>query len=135
MSQAKPYPQWRKRIDATKERYLPWPSEAQFIKVMGRWWLLFNGFKHQYPVGPYRADFACPRLHIIIEIDGEGKVPKFDIVKIQEYRDAQAAREAYLLRTGWKVLHVPYYAIKHHPQRTRRGVIRWIKKPVANMEI
>jgi very-short-patch-repair endonuclease len=135
MSARKPYPQWRKNLDATRERYLPWPSEAQFIKMMGRWWLLVNGFKHQFPIGPYRADFASPRLRVVIEVDGEGKVPKHDIIKIQDYWDAQAAREAYLLRAGWHVLHVRYYDIRNHPNRTRSGVIKWIKKPVQQLDI
>jgi very-short-patch-repair endonuclease len=131
----KHYPLWRKRVDTVKERYLPWPSEAAFIKMMGRWWLLINGFKHQYEVPPYRADFACPRLRIIIEVDGASKVPKYDIVKIQEYWEAQADRDAFLQRRGWHVLHVPYYAIKHHPRRTRRAVVKWLKHPVEHLEI
>jgi len=31
-----------------------------------------NGFRfrRQYPVGPYVADFACPEMRLVIEVDG-----------------------------------------------------------------
>lgn len=40
------------------------------------WWLLRNrtlaGFKfrRQHPVGPFFADFCCPELRLIVELEG-----------------------------------------------------------------
>jgi len=40
------------------------------------WWLLrgrqLSGFKfrRQYPIGPFFADFCCPELKLVIELEG-----------------------------------------------------------------
>jgi very-short-patch-repair endonuclease len=116
-------------MDGVREYIFPWQSEKDFIKRMGRFWLWRRGFKHQVVVGPYRADFASSKLHQIIEVDGASKVPKFDVVKIQEYREAQAVRERYLMNHGWSILHIPVYAIQNHPRVMKREVSKWVSNP------
>ena len=63
-------------------------------------------FRRQVPVGPYYADFACLALRLLIECDGD-----------QHGRDAgrlrDAARDAYLTRTGWNVLRLPNALVLH----------------------
>ena len=54
-------------------------------------------FRRQMPIGGYIADFACPSLKLIVEIDGS-----------QHGRDgklrADASRSAALENLGWEVL-------------------------------
>lgn len=55
------------------------------------------GFRRQYPVGDYIADFACPTHKLILEIDGsQHGLPS------QLKRDAM--RTAKLGGTGWIVI-------------------------------
>lgn len=52
-------------------------------------------FRRQHPIGPFFADFACPEMWCIVEIDGG-------------YHDAvheeDRSRQAYLEDAGWRVL-------------------------------
>jgi len=56
-------------------------------------------FRRQHPVGPYVADFACPTLRLIIEVDGE--VHQLPSVA-QRDRERTIALEA----LGWTVVRV-----------------------------
>ena len=63
-------------------------------------------FRRQVPIGPYYADFACVALRLVVECDGD-----------QHGRDERmrdAARDAYLARTGWDVLRLPNALVLHH---------------------
>lgn len=52
-------------------------------------------FRRQHPIGPYFADFVCPRHKIVIECDGA----------THEDRAAlDAARDAYMMGCGYQVL-------------------------------
>jgi very-short-patch-repair endonuclease len=50
--------------------------KAQTKAESRAWWLLRNrylaGFKfrRQHPIGPFFADFCCPELKLIIELEG-----------------------------------------------------------------
>jgi len=55
-------------------------------------------FKRQYPVGKYIADFAAPRAKLIIEVDGPHHAAR---------SCADAGRDRYLTRAGYRVLHIP----------------------------
>ena len=52
-------------------------------------------FRRQAPIGPFIADFLCPRKALIVEVDGE----THDI-------DADRSRDAALHRMGYRVVHV-----------------------------
>jgi len=70
------------------------------------WSLLRNGqlaglkFRRQHPIGPYVADFFCPAVKLVIELDGD-----------QHGRDAAIARDArrdqWLEGCGYRVLRLP----------------------------
>jgi len=51
-------------------------------------------FRRQHPIGPYVADFACTRWHLIVEADGGQHAGNA----------ADAARTACLERAGWRVV-------------------------------
>lgn len=52
-------------------------------------------FKRQKPVGPYIADFACPALRLVIEIDGG---------QHSEEAEYDRLRDAWLRKRGYTVL-------------------------------
>ncbi len=54
-------------------------------------------FRRQHPVGPYIADFACPELRLILELDGE----VHDLPDVA-HRDTE--RSTSLEALGWTVL-------------------------------
>ena len=54
-------------------------------------------FRRQHPVGPYIADFACVRLKLIIEADGDTHASDAEI-----RHDRRRTR--YLERLGWTAL-------------------------------
>ena len=56
-------------------------------------------FRRQYPVGPYFADFACPRLRLIIEVDGATHWT-------DEAQARDARRHEQLQREGWHEIRV-----------------------------
>jgi very-short-patch-repair endonuclease len=59
--------------------------------------LLGLGFRRQMPVAGYVADFACPALKLIVEVDGSQHSTRRKIA-------ADDARTATLAVAGWSVL-------------------------------
>ena len=59
--------------------------------------LMGLGFRRQLPIGAYIADFACPELHLIVEVDGT-----------QHAEDLRARKDELRTRklgeTGWTVI-------------------------------
>jgi len=56
-------------------------------------------FRRQHPVGPYIADFACIRAHLVIEVDGATHGS-------DEERRRDARREAFLRSRSWQIVRV-----------------------------
>jgi very-short-patch-repair endonuclease len=61
-------------------------------------------FRRQHPIGRYVVDFACPAIHLVIEVDG----PSHDT---DEQRAFDETRTEYLERSGWRVLRVANYDV------------------------
>jgi very-short-patch-repair endonuclease len=57
-------------------------------------------FRRQHPIGRYVVDFACPAIHLIIEVDGPSHAHA-------EQRAFDEARSDCLRLSGWKILRVP----------------------------
>ncbi len=57
-------------------------------------------FRRQHPIGIYVVDFACPAIHLVIEVDGPSH-------NNAEQRAFDEARAEYLMFAGWKLLRVP----------------------------
>jgi very-short-patch-repair endonuclease len=59
----------------------------------------FNGlkFRRQVPIGPYIADFFCPELRLIVEVDGGQHGLRQEVL-------ADQARTAWFEDRGYRVL-------------------------------
>jgi len=54
-------------------------------------------FRRQHPIGPLVVDFCCPRLHLIVEVDGPAH---------QQQGERDEARQRLLEDRGYAVLRV-----------------------------
>ena len=52
-------------------------------------------FRRQHPIGPYIADFACPDVHLVIELDGGHHTESIPY---------DEARTRWLVDHGWRVV-------------------------------
>ena len=75
------------RRDMTKAEWLLWRELRS--AAMGA------SFRRQHPIGPYFADFCCPSLKIVIELDGSQHADNVE-------RDRR--RTAHLNQQGYEVL-------------------------------
>lgn len=70
-------------------------------------------FRRQVPIGPYIADFYCPAVRLVIELDG---------VSHWEAAARDAARDAWMRRRGLRVLRIPNAEVF----RNLEGVVRLV---------
>ncbi|GAB5506522.1 MAG: endonuclease domain-containing protein [Rhizobiaceae bacterium] len=77
----------RKMTDAELKLW----NELRAHRLMGL------GFRRQFPVGRYIADFACPEKKIIVEVDGSQHAE-------EKQSAVDAVRSAELEKVGWTVL-------------------------------
>lgn len=77
----------RKMTDAELKLW----NELRAHRLMGL------GFRRQFPVGRYIADFACPEKKIIVEVDGSQHAE-------EKQSAVDAVRSAELEQDGWTVL-------------------------------
>src|SRR6185437_9288618 len=56
-------------------------------------------FRRQHPIGPYIADFALISGKLVVEVDGETHGSKEELAHDRR-------RDAYLRRSGWRVIRV-----------------------------
>jgi len=54
-------------------------------------------FRRQHPIGPYVVDFACDRLRLVIEVDG-------DVHSREDVRLKDARRQEVIEGLGWAVM-------------------------------
>jgi very-short-patch-repair endonuclease len=70
-------------------------------------------FRHQHPIGPFVADFACAAKRLVVEIDGG-------------YHDQTAAkdmrREAYLRSQGWQVMRFTDEEVEQDAEAVGRAI-------------
>lgn len=71
------------------------PAEAHFWECIRD---KVHGIEPQVSVGPYWIDFGFPRQRVGIEIDGH------DYHSSREQRTADAKRQRYLERQGWRII-------------------------------
>ena len=95
------------------------PNRIQFARIQRRasndfartvWSWLRNRqmfgqkFRREYPIPPYTADFCCPELLLVIEVDGSGHLTDAG----QEH---DCVRDEFLSRLGYRVLRIPGYDV------------------------
>jgi len=61
--------------------------------------VIAHKFRRQHPIGPWVADFACPAMKLVIEVDG----PSHDAPDQQAWDEMKTE---YLRTSGWRVIHV-----------------------------
>jgi len=71
-------PTERTRTAARRSRREPTVAEAAVWKLLRGRRLGELKFRRQMPIGPYLADFCCPSLRLIIELDGGVHVLRSD---------------------------------------------------------
>jgi very-short-patch-repair endonuclease len=99
-------PSERTRASARRGRRDPTLPEGIFWKFLRDRRLEGLKFRRQLPLGPYIADFACPSIRLIVELDG-------GIHALRAERDA--VRDAWLTGNGWTVLRFANEAVLTNP--------------------
>jgi very-short-patch-repair endonuclease len=61
--------------------------------------LIKRKFRRQHPIGPWVADFACPAIRLVIEVDG----PSHDAPDQQAWDEMKTE---YLRTSGWRVMRI-----------------------------
>lgn len=61
--------------------------------------LIKRKFRRQHTIGPWVADFACPAIHLAIEVDG----PSHDTPDQQAWDEMKTE---YLRKSGWRVMRI-----------------------------
>jgi very-short-patch-repair endonuclease len=79
-------------------------------------------FRRQHPIGPYIADFACPLLRLVVEVDG-GTHSTDDEVAHDRRRDA------YMKSHGWRVFRVNNQDVYHHLDGVLEAICRHSPPP------
>jgi very-short-patch-repair endonuclease len=79
---------------------------AKLLRAAG-----ISGWKANYPVGPYKIDFAFPEVKIALEADGWAF--HSDGEAFQHDRE----RQNYLILLGWQVLRFTWLDLVEYPQR------------------
>jgi len=103
--------------------------KAQTKAESRAWWLLRNrslaGFKfrRQHPIGPFFADFCCPELKLIIELEGS-------VHSQASVSQADTSREDFLKREGFQVAHFPNGAALKDPE----GFIAEVRRLCEELE-
>ena len=85
--------------------------------------LLNYRFRRQKPFGVYIVDFYCPKLKLVIEIDGYSHEDK---VKYDQKRDK------YLKELGLQILHFRDKDILNKTKEVVYGLQVWIENHMAN---
>ncbi len=98
------------RNNSTKSEVLLW-SQLKLKQLMG------YQLNRQRPIGHYIVDFYCPRLKLIIEIDGDSHLDK------SEY---DTTRDHYFQAIGFNVLHFSDYEVKAGLESVLERIEQWI---------
>jgi len=81
-------------------------SRKNLTNAEGKLWSLLRNrkviarkFRRQHPIGPWVADFACPAIKLVIEVDG----PSHDTADQQAWDEMKTE---YLRTSGWRVIRI-----------------------------
>jgi very-short-patch-repair endonuclease len=83
--------------------------------------MLGYSFLRQRPIHKYIVDFYCPKLKLVIEIDGDSHRNKFD---------NDQAREQNLKELGLQVLRFHDRDVKHEIRNVLKCIQNWIGQRV-----
>ena len=89
------------------------PMEAKLWNALRELKPLGYHFRRQVPLGRYFVDFACHASRLVIEVDGETHTnPAYD-----------RARDAFLLKEGYRVLRVINDDVRDHLDAVMTAVL------------
>ena len=72
-------------------------------------------FRKQHAIGPFVADFYCPRAKLVIEVDGA----------THNYRqESDGQRDAYLASLGLRVVRIPAADVLAAPEAVADAIFR-----------
>jgi len=109
-------PTERTRTAVRRSRRDPTMAEAAIWKLLRDRRLGEFKFRRQMPIGPYIADFCCPALKLIIELDGGVHVLRID---------SDAVRDGWLkAKAGFTVLRFGNEAVLRSPAVVFEAVLR-----------
>jgi very-short-patch-repair endonuclease len=74
-------------------------AEAKLWSLLRNRRLIKRKFRRQYSIGPWVADFACPAIKLVIEVDG----PSHDTEDQQAWDEMKTE---YLRTSGWRVIRI-----------------------------
>ena len=78
-------PEWKK-FEARAMRKTPTKSEGLFWKAIRRNRIMGLQFQRQVPMLGYIADFYCPELGLIVELDGRFHDPEKDRIRDEHFK-------------------------------------------------
>ena len=96
----------RTRSLARRSRREPTMAEAAMWALLRDRRLGGIKFRRQTPIGPDVADFFCPSLRLIVELDGGVHALR---------QEADARRDAWLAAAGYTVARFPNEAVLRNP--------------------
>ena len=80
-------------------------------------------FRKQHPIGPYRADFYCAAVKLVIEVDGVAH-------DMGERPERDAERKAWLERQGYRVLRVPASGVLKNADEVAQSIVSLAAYPL-----
>ncbi|MBU1126452.1 endonuclease domain-containing protein [Patescibacteria group bacterium] len=115
------------RIEGTEfrranRREMP-EAEKALWHILSRKQCLGYKFRRQYGIGSYAADFYCPKLKLVIEVDGESHYSK-------KGKRHDQVRDGFLKKAGIYVLRLDNTAVFDDLE----GVQETIKKTIQALE-
>jgi very-short-patch-repair endonuclease len=73
------------------------------------------GFRRQHPIGPYVADFYCPAVKLVIEVDG--RTHDFTV-------ERDEVRDDYIQNLGLKIIRIPASEVLADAVTVADGLVR-----------
>lgn len=74
-------------------------AEAKLWSLLRNRRLIAHKFRRQHPIGPWVADFACPAIKLVIEVEG----PSHDAPDQQAWDEMKTE---YLRTSGWRIIRI-----------------------------
>jgi very-short-patch-repair endonuclease len=107
------------RLFARKLRNEPTDAERKLWQILRFRQLQDFRFRRQVPIGPYVADFVCPKTRLIIELDGGQHL------ELAEY---DARRTGQLAGLGYEVVRFWNHDVLLHPEDVADEILRVLSK-------
>ena len=82
-------------------------------------------FRHQHPIGPYIADFACVAAKLVVEVDGYTHSSAEELAH-------DAKRTKFIEGEGWRVLQVTNVDVYDNLDGVWRAIANLIPPPAAS---